>query len=63
MRSPSAIVQRSANAEQVDAEIAADKAREQKLGLVFGSAQSAQPEQPEGNETDAPSQPDDNATE
>jgi len=58
-----ALAERGYDAEQVDAEIAADKAREQKLGLVFGSTQDAQPEQPEGNETDAPSRPDATATE
>ena len=58
-----ALAERGYDAEQVDAEIAADKAREQKLGLVFGSAQSAQPEQSEGDESDAPSRPDASAAE
>jgi capsid protein len=58
-----ALAERGYDAEQVDAEIAADKAREQKLGLAFGTVQSAQPEQPESNETDAPSRPDASATE
>jgi capsid protein len=32
-----ALAERGFDAEQVDAEIAADKAREQRLGLVFGT--------------------------
>ena len=36
-----AIAERGFDAEQVDAEIAADKARERKLGLSFSSAAAA----------------------
>jgi capsid protein len=35
-----ALAERGYDVEQVDAEIAADRAREQKLGLMFGSAPS-----------------------
>jgi capsid protein len=38
-----ALAERGYDAEQVDAEIAADKAREKSLGLIFGSASTAAP--------------------
>ncbi|GIX11591.1 phage portal protein [Elioraea sp.] len=38
-----ALAERGYDAEQVDAEIAADRTREQKLGLVFGNAPSGPP--------------------
>jgi lambda family phage portal protein len=53
-----ALAERGYDAEQVDAEIAADKDRERKLGLVFSSAQNAPPGQPEDSEVDAPSRSD-----
>jgi lambda family phage portal protein len=58
-----ALAERGYDAEQVDAEIAADKAREQKLGLVFSSAQEPEPEETGGDKTDAPSRPDANTAE
>ena len=46
-----ALAERGYDAEQVDAEIAADKAREETLGLTFGSVPSAAmvPEAPATN--------------
>jgi lambda family phage portal protein len=53
-----ALAERGYDAEQVDAEIAADRARERQLGLVFGSAPSGSPSDdgaaPAEDETTAP---------
>jgi lambda family phage portal protein len=51
-----ALAERGYDAEQVDAEIAADRAREQRLGLVFGAAPNAPSEAPAPaeDETTAP---------
>jgi lambda family phage portal protein len=46
-----ALAERGYDADQVDAEIAADRAREQKLGLVFGSSAGNTPVAIDPNET------------
>ena len=52
-----ALAERGYDAEQVDAEIAADRAREQKFGLVFGNAPSAPSEAPAPAEDEAAAPP------
>jgi lambda family phage portal protein len=52
-----ALAERGYDAEQVDAEIAADRAREQRLGLTFGGAAAEEPV-PTDDDTPAPPAPD-----
>ena len=54
-----ALAERGYDAEQVDAEIASDRAREARLGLVFGTATAAAQPLPsdDGEQTAAPAAP------